>query len=99
MRRRLIGGVSYIPYDGVVTTFQFDHELGQEVQYHGGVEMMLLTGFALRAGVATNPNKLTGGFGYTYENIGVNYGFSTGGGTLEDTHQFGVRYAWGGEAQ
>jgi hypothetical protein len=42
---------------------------------------------------------LTGGFGYTFENFGVNYGFSTGGGTLDSTHQFGLQFAWGGEAQ
>jgi hypothetical protein len=60
---------------------------------------MLTEGFALRAGITTGPNKLTGGFGYTYQDIGVNYGFSTGGGTLEDTHHFGLHFAWGGEAQ
>jgi hypothetical protein len=30
--------------------------------------------------------------------VGVDYGFSTGGGTLESTHQFGLRLSWGGEA-
>ncbi len=61
--------------------------------------MIVVKGFALRAGAATGPNKLTGGFGYTFENFGVNYGFSSGGGTLDSTHQFGLKYAWGGEAQ
>jgi hypothetical protein len=99
LRQRLVAGVSYEPYEGVITTFEFDNELGQDVQYHGGLEMMVVEGFALRAGVVTGPNKLTGGFGYTLENIGVNYGFSTGGGALDNTHQFGLHYAWGGEAQ
>jgi hypothetical protein len=99
LRRRLVGGVSYEPYEGVVTTFEIDNELGEDVQYHGGLETTIAEGFFLRAGVATGLNKLTGGFGYTFENFGVNYGFSTGGGTLDSTHQFGLQFAWGGEAQ
>jgi len=97
--QRLTGAVSYIPYDGVVTTFEIDNELGQDVQYHGGLEMVMVEGFALRAGVITNPSKLTAGFGYQAQGFSVDYGFSTGGGTLTSTHQFGVRFAWGGEAQ
>jgi len=98
LRRRLVAGVSYEPYEGVITTFEFANELGEDVQYRGGLEMMLVPGFALRGGVATGPNLLTGGFGYTFENVGVNYGFSSGGGTLDATHQFGLHFAWGGEA-
>ncbi len=99
LRQRLVAGVSYEPYEGVTTSFEFHNQLGEELQYRGGLEMSLVEGFALRAGVVTGPNKLTGGFGYTYENVGVNYGFSTGGGVLDSTHHFGLHYAWGGEAQ
>lgn len=97
--RRLIAGISYEPYDGVVTTFEFDNELGQEVQYHGGLGFNVIEGFQLRAGVVTNPSKLTGGFSYNFEDFSLDYGFSSGGGTLEYTHQFGLKFAWGGEAQ
>lgn len=97
--RRLIAGVSYEPYDGVVTTFEFDNELGQETQYHGGLEMKVVPILALRAGIITNPNKLTAGFGVYVQGFQVNYGFSTGGGTLDSTHQFGLNFAWGGEAK
>jgi len=99
LARRLSAGISYEPYAGVITTFEFDNELGQDVQYHGGAEMTIFEGFALRAGVITNPSKLTAGFGYTMERVSLNYGFSTGGGTLESTHQFGLNFTWGGEAQ
>lgn len=97
--RRLVAGISYEPYDGVTTTFEFDNELGEELQYHGGVGMTVVEGFQLRAGILTNPNKLTGGFGYTIKDFSLDYGFSSGGGTLDSTHQFGVKFAWGGEAQ
>lgn len=97
--RRLIAGIAYEPYDGVVTTFEFDNELGKDLQYHGGVSMMVVEGFQLRAGLVTNPSKLTGGFGYSIKDFSLDYGFSSGGGTLENTHQFGLKFAWGGEAQ
>lgn len=97
--QRLIGGVSYEPYDGVITTFEIDNELGQDVQYHGGMEFHATEDFALRAGVITNPSKLTAGFGYHLHPVTLNYGFSTGGGTLESTHQFGLSITWGGEKQ
>jgi hypothetical protein len=99
LARRLTAGISYEPYDGVVTTFEFDNELGQDLQYHGGLGFTVIDGFQLRAGLVTNPSKLTGGFGYTFENFALDYGFSTGGGTLESTHQFGLKFGWGGEAQ
>ncbi len=83
----------------MTTTFEFDNELGRKVRYHGGIEMMVIPQFALRAGVLTNPNKLTAGFGYALKGFGLDYGFSTGGGTLSSTHQFAVNFAWGGEAQ
>jgi hypothetical protein len=99
LHRRLLAGASYEPYAGVITTFEIDNELGEKVQYHGGIEMAVIENFALRAGLITNPNKLSAGFGYTIKGFGVHYGFSTGGGTLDSTHQFGLNYAWGGEAQ
>ena len=99
LHRRLVAGISYEPYDGVITTFEFDNELGKDVQYHGGVDMTIVQGFALRAGVLTNPSKLTAGFGYSTAGFGLDYGFSTGGGTLNSTHHFGLNFAWGGEAK
>ncbi|MBE0565966.1 MAG: hypothetical protein IH621_08425 [Krumholzibacteria bacterium] len=99
LARRLVAGASYEPGDGVVTSFEIDNQLGQDVVYKGGLEAYVVPGFALRTGVATNPNRLTGGFGYTMRGFSLDYGFSTGGGTLDSTHQFGLVYAWGGEAQ
>ena len=98
LNKRLLAGVSYRPYDGVVTTFEFANQLGQDVQYHGGAELTVVPGFALRAGIVTNPEKLTAGFGYALRGFSLDYGFNTGGGTLDGTHQFGLNFAWGGEA-
>lgn len=97
--QRVHGGVAYAAYEGVWTTFEFENALGEDVTYHGGVEVALDYGLALRLGVATNPEKVTAGFGYRWRGLAVDYGFSGGGGTLEGTHQFGVGWAWGGEAR
>jgi hypothetical protein len=97
--RRLHGGVAYEPYVGVVTSFEITAEVDQEAQYHGGLEFELAPGFDLRAGVVTNPSKLTAGFGYAMRGVALNYGFSTGGGVLDTTHQFGLTLAWGGESK
>jgi hypothetical protein len=97
--RRVHGGVAYAPYAGVTTTFEISTEVDQPAQYHGGLEFELAPGFDLRGGVVTNPSKLTAGFGYTVRGVAINYGFSTGGGVLDTTHQFGLTLAWGGEAK
>jgi len=99
LKQRIHGGIAYEPYLGVVTTFEFENVLGEEVQYHGGIEMMVFEQTALRFGALTNPNKMTAGFGVWLDRLVLNYGFSTGGGTLDSSHQLGVSFSWGGEAQ
>ena len=97
--RRLHGGIAYEPYAGVVTTVELESVHGEAVQWHGGLELELVTGFDLRAGIMSEPSKLTAGFGYEFAGFALNYGFSTGGGVLESSHQFGFTAAWGGEAK
>jgi len=96
--QRLHGGIAYEPYAGVTTVFEIESQLGLDPQYHTGVEFSVLENLYLRTGIVTNPNKLTAGFGYAFEGFGVNYGFSSGGGVLDASHQFGMTFAWGGEA-
>ncbi len=98
LARRLNMGIAYEPYVGVTTTFEIENELGHDTQYHGGIEAAVADGFVIRSGVVTEPNRLTAGFGYGLNGLAFNYGFSTGGGTLDSTHQFGLSFAWGGEA-
>jgi len=95
--QRLHGGIAYAPYEAVWTTFEFENIPGRDVIYHGGVEVGLERGLALRLGVLSNPDKLTAGFGYRWRGMALDYGFSTGGGVLDGSHQFGLSYAWGGE--
>ncbi len=97
LTQRLHAGLAYEPYDGVTTVFEIESALGYDPQYHGGVEFTVLDRLALRAGVLSNPNKMTAGFGYVFEGFGVDYAFSSGGGILKPSHQFGMTFAWGGE--
>jgi hypothetical protein len=97
--RRVHGAVAYEPYAGVVTTFELENVHGEKVQWRGGLELEVVTGFHLRGGIMSEPSKITAGFGYNIGGYALNYGFATGGGVLESTHQFGVTAAWGGEAK
>lgn len=96
--QRIHGGIAYEPYAGVTTVFEIESALGEDPQYHGGIEFAVLETLFLRAGATTNPGTMTAGFGYVFEGLAVNYGFSSGGGVLKPSHQFGMTFAWGGEA-
>ena len=99
LRQMVSAGIAYEPYDGVVTTFDIRGQLGEEMRFHGGLEFAVLEVLDLRFGVMTDPNKLTGGFGVHLPRlISFDYAFSTGGGTLDESHQFGlsVRFGAGG---
>lgn len=90
--RRVGAGVSYEPYTGVTTALDISNELGEPVQFRGGTEFQVTDFMWLRAGVRTEPNIFTAGVGISHFGIKLDYGFSTGGGTLDATHQFGVSY-------
>jgi len=98
LTQRLHVGLAYEPYADVTTIFEIESALGFDPQYHGGVEFRILEVLSLRTGLMTNPNKLTAGFGYEFEGFTLDYGFSSGGGVLGPSHQFGMSFAWGGEA-
>ena len=97
--QRIRMGASYQPYTGVITTFEAQVVQGEPTRWHGGLELEVIDGFHLRAGIATDPSKLGAGFGYTFKGFALDYGFITGGGVLDSSHQFGLRATWGGEAQ
>jgi hypothetical protein len=88
--RRVIGGVAYYPYREVLTTFDLDHVLGEKPRFRGGAEFQLAEWVALRTGIATDPGLWSGGFGVNWKGIRVDYGFSTGPGPLEESHQVGL---------
>jgi len=46
----------------------------------------------LRAGLRTQPNTFCAGAGFEYGGFKLDYALSTGGGTLDTTHHFGIGY-------
>jgi hypothetical protein len=90
--RRVGAGLSYKPYPGVETVLDISNELGEEVQFRGGAEFQIATPLWLRAGLRTQPNMFTTGAGFRAAGFRVDYALSTGGGTLETTHHFGIGY-------
>jgi hypothetical protein len=93
--QRSVGvGLAYEPYIGVRTAFDIRSILGQDFRICGGLEFEVLEGLDLRAGIETEPNRVTGGFGVHVPLVTLDYGFSTGGGVLDGSHHFGVSLRW-----
>lgn len=92
--RRVGVGISYQPYRGVLTMLDISNELGDPVQFRGGTEFDVASVFQLRAGLRTQPNIFTAGFGFLLKGVRVDYAFSTGGGTLDSSNQIGIGYAF-----
>ena len=90
--RRVGVGVSYAPYRGVVTLLDISHEQGEEVQFRGGAEFEVVDFLLLRGGIHSFPSVVTVGAGFRWRGLSVDYGLSTGGGVLPETHQFGIQY-------
>ncbi|HET7225366.1 MAG TPA: hypothetical protein VFK69_06580 [Candidatus Eisenbacteria bacterium] len=90
LARRLTGGVTYSPYAGVTTMLAMNSELGQGMEYRGGVELQATSFLWLRAGVASDPNVFTAGLGLAVKGLELDYGFSSGGGVLGETHHIGL---------
>lgn len=93
LRRRVSAGVEYSPYPGVRTVLDVNNELGQDVQYRGGAEFEVADFLRLRAGLRSQPSVLSAGFGVRVAGVSLDYGFSTGGGVLGETHHVGLGYA------
>lgn len=88
--RRVIGGIAYYPYGDVLTTFDLDHVLGEKPRFRGGAEFQLAEWASLRTGIATDPGLWSGGIGVQWRGVRIDYGFSTGPGPLEESHQVGL---------
>lgn len=88
--RRVQGGIAYYPYPDVLTTFDLDTELGSKPRFRGGAEFEFVEWLALRTGIATDPGLFTAGLGVNWRGFRLDYGFSTGPGPLDDSHQIGL---------
>jgi hypothetical protein len=92
LTRKISVGVSYAPYSGVETALDITSEPGEAAQYRGGAEFQVASFAWLRAGIHTAPNVFTTGAGFAVGALRFDYGLSTGGGVLGESHQFGIAY-------
>jgi hypothetical protein len=92
--RQIVLGVAYEPYPGVTSAFDTRTTLDEEFRFSGGLEFEIVPALALRAGVESDPSKVTGGFGIHLPYVVLDYGFSTGGGVLDASHHFGLALRW-----
>lgn len=95
LRRQICLGISYAAYPGVTAAMDLRSALGDdEFRIHSGLEFEVVPQFILRAGLETEPSKLSAGCGIRLPFVTLDYGFSTGGGVLDTSHHFGLSVRW-----
>lgn len=74
---KLALGISYIPYDQVITTIEVKKDFAQETEFMAGVEAHLLEPLAIRFGVHQNPATWNAGVGLNVKGITIDLAYST----------------------
>lgn len=69
--QRVSGGIAYQPYAGVITAAEVEKEIGEDVQFHGGMEFQIAEPLCLRFGAQSKPNLFNVGAGLNYRNVKV----------------------------
>ena len=78
-------GLSYVPYNQVITTIEVKKDFAKETEFMGGVEVRMLEPFTIRFGVHSNPATWNAGVGFDLKGINLDLSYSTHavlGGTL-----------------
>ena len=89
--QRIVVGAAYKPQSGITSSLAFNKAVGYDTQIEGGFEFQIIEYFALRLGAATNPNRISGGFGINFEGMQIDYGIRTHP-VLSETHVFNFSY-------
>ncbi len=74
---RLALGVSYIPYENVITSLDVKKDFAKETEFMGGVEVRLFEPLAVRFGVHSNPATWNAGVGLNVKGIELDLSYST----------------------
>ena len=76
--RRLDLGITYNPFEELITTFALNHVLGNhKSSFRFGIEYKLSDAFLLRTGIQINPNRYGAGFSYKFKKVEVSYSLLT----------------------
>lgn len=71
-------GLSYMPFESVITLLDFDKQIGYDINVKMGVEVTIFKELLiLRGGVETEPVDFSLGFGTGFKHVRINYAFKT----------------------
>jgi len=93
--QKLALGLSYIPYEDVITSVELKKSLVNETEdsgteLHAGTEVKVYKMFFVRFGIRNNPTSYSMGARFSLYNIMLDYAFNTH--TIGNTHHFGIGY-------
>ncbi len=74
---KLALGISYIPYENVITSLEVKKDFARETEFMGGVEVRLFEPLAVRFGVHSNPATWNAGIGLNVKGIELDLSYST----------------------
>lgn len=74
---KLALGVSYIPYERVITSIELKKDFAKETEFMGGVEVHVFEPMSVRFGVHSNPATWNAGIGLNVQGIIVDLAYST----------------------
>ncbi len=74
---KLALGISYIPYENVITTLEVKKDFAKETEFMGGVEYRIFEPLAVRFGVHSNPATWNAGIGLNVKGIELDLTYST----------------------
>jgi hypothetical protein len=89
--QQLAVGLSYIPYQGVITAFDLKKNWSGQTELRTGVEVALHEMVCIRMGVRNNPASYSVGAGFRVWDILLDYGISTHA-VLDLTHHISLGY-------
>ncbi len=76
--QRVVAGIAYQPYEGVVTTLDLNRQIGSDVtEMWAGGEFSPTSFLKIRLGATRNPNRFTAGFGIRYHYFQLDYAMAT----------------------
>jgi hypothetical protein len=73
---KLALGISYIPYENVITTLEVKKDFAKETEFMGGVEVRPFEPLAVRFGVHSNPATWNAGIGLNVKGIELDLAYT-----------------------
>jgi hypothetical protein len=94
--RKFSLGISYIPYDQVVTSVEMKKDFAEDTEFMGGAELRIFDPLYIRAGVHQNPATWSAGASFRLVGIVLDYSF-TEHSVLDATHYLNIGYNFSGK--